>query len=324
MFKETFPPTETIEKAIDLEQWLSSEFQTQYETKAKILNQTGLLEILPESQDIGILGIDGKEYPFPEPETIEQELRKHREFYETKMAQGFTELEIVPFAMPISRLIETLKKELVKHNKEGKLFCTKKNQDDPNEDLVAFELNEDDPIHVWEKYIYADETGELIYDIKEFSENHGGKTKQEMINELNDSTMPGYLITLREKSMNIPREGHGEIKGGRKQIEAFKTSKEYLKMLQTDEQYQGESGQTPEEWLTEFIAHLKETDQVIDDWKGFGRASFQLGAYFPASSDIPVCRSNRGGRQASLGRRDPHDSSGFHGARSSVRVRLEV
>ena len=63
MFKETAPTTETKEKPINLEQWLSSDFKTQYETKAKILNTLGLLEILPESQDTGNYRTGIKEAP---------------------------------------------------------------------------------------------------------------------------------------------------------------------------------------------------------------------------------------------------------------------
>ena len=312
------PTFEQKEKPFDLENWLALEFKTQYETKAKILNRLGLLEILPEKQEIGILGIDGKEYPFPEMEVIEQEFRKNKELFETKMAQGFTELEITPFGMPLNRLIETLKQQLLKHSREGKLFHTKKNQTDSNETLKPFALDDENPLNVWDKYVGADENGELVYDAKEFSQNHQGKTKLQMIDSQESS--PGFLITLREKNLNIPRECKGEMKNGRKQLETNKTPREYLQMILSQEMYQGELGQTPEEWLTEFLTHLEQTNQVIDDWQENGSASFQLGGYFHASDGVPYCVSVRDHRRAYLDGVDPGSRLGSVGVRSAVRV----
>lgn len=309
------------QKPFNLEIWLSLKLKNQYETKAKILNQLGLLEILPKSQEIGILGIDGQEYPFPKMEAIEQELKNNKELFETKIAQGFTELEIVPFAMPLQRLINTLKKQLFKHHKEGKLFHTKKNQDDPNEELKPFDLKEDDPLYVWDNYQNADENGELFYDIKKFSKkNHQGKTKQEMIEALKQSQMPGYLVTFREKSINIPREGKGEIKHNRKQLEANKTPKEYLQLLLKGKQYKGEFGQTLEEWITEFLIHLEETNQVIDDYQGNGSASYLIGMFFHVSGNVPFGYSFHNNRQVYLDGNFPDCRNHVFGARSAVRV----
>lgn len=42
----------------------------QYEIQKKILSEVGILEILPESHSFGIVGIDGKEYPFPKYKEI--------------------------------------------------------------------------------------------------------------------------------------------------------------------------------------------------------------------------------------------------------------
>lgn len=320
MFETPPPQTETKEKEKPsaLELWLSSEFTTQYENRSKILNKLGLLEILPESQEIGIVGIDGKEYPYPSQESIEEILRSKKELFETKMLQGFTELSITPFALPLSRLTDTLKKQLIIHSQSGKLFHTKKNQADASESLIPFDLDKDNALYVEESYDQADENGTLVYDVKEFSGNHQGKTKQEMI--ASQMTMPGYLITLREKNVNIPRVQQGKTLYNRKQFETNKSPKEYLKAIQTETQYQGESGYTPEEWLTQFLTHMQETDQVMDDGQGESSASFQCGAYYPASGFVPYGDSNRGFRRVILRRNFPDFRNVDVGVRSAVRI----
>ena len=44
---------------------------------------------------------------------------------------------------------------------------------------------------------------------------------------------------------------------------------------------------TPEDQLMYAITHLEETNQVIDDYKGKGSISYQVGAFFPASGGVP-------------------------------------
>ena len=75
-----FPKIENkSEQPLDFEQWLELELPKQYEEKVKILNKLGILEILPEAKEFGIVGIDGKEYPMPEMEEIKDSLEKNKE-----------------------------------------------------------------------------------------------------------------------------------------------------------------------------------------------------------------------------------------------------
>ncbi|MBU1167025.1 hypothetical protein KKC60_01285, partial [Patescibacteria group bacterium] len=248
-----FIPKQEQEKSFDLETWLSSELHEQYEEKAKALNELGLLEILPECGEIGIVGTDGKECPLPSEEQIKAEILKTpetKELFETKMKQGFTELEITPFGLPLERLIDVAKRSILKHHKEGKLFATKKNQDDESEPLEPLELDENEPFYVWEELKDADTNGALVYYPKEFSKNHQGQTKQELLEDSKDSPFSGFNVYLREKDINIPREGQGQIQGGRSQLETGKSSEDYPNLLQAQQEYQHESGQTLEDWLT--------------------------------------------------------------------------
>ncbi|MBI3627030.1 hypothetical protein HY224_03220, partial [Candidatus Uhrbacteria bacterium] len=211
-------------------------------------------------------------------------------------------------------------------------FGTKENPSDPDEPLV---LDENEPVYVWDEYNGADENGSLVYQPNELTENHGGKTKAEVLG----SGKHAWKVLFIEDMPNIPREGKGVTKGGRKQIDtkggglnvAIETGKtipspaEYLKsvLAETKKQngkYEHEEGMTPEEQLIYAITHLEETNQVIDDYQGKGSVSYNLGAYFPASSAVPGSCWGRGGRQARLGGRDRDIRYSFCGIRPAVRV----
>ena len=70
------------------------------------------------------------------------------------------------------------------------------------------ELNENEPVWAWEGYNNADINGELIYFPEEFSSNHQGKTKKEILKEKG-----GWNIIFMENIPNIPRKDKGkEIK----------------------------------------------------------------------------------------------------------------
>ncbi|MFZ2192880.1 MAG: hypothetical protein WAV31_01435 [Candidatus Moraniibacteriota bacterium] len=330
MFPETPPTIKSHEQESTLERWLSLELKNQYESKAKILNQLGIISPMPrtwidennETQIDGtdvkmrILGIDGQTYDLPRMEEIKTAILENKEMFEKKMKQGFTDLNIIPFAMPLDQLIKTMERTLIKHHKEGKLFTLKKNIDDENEKLEPLELGSE-PVNKWEGYDNADTEGKIVYYPKKFiRDNHQGQTKKEIL----EKTKKGFIVTFNEKNPNIPKENQNEIIGERKRLEANKASNDYLEMLQTEAQYQNEQGQIPEEWIAKFLTTLEKYNQVIDGYRGNGKASFQLGAYFPFSGNVPNAYWFRAGRRANFGRYDPEYRNGDYGARSSVRV----
>ena len=282
----------------------------QYAGQKDILRNIGVLERLSSGE--GIKGIDNKEYLIPTYEEILQRIEAKEEILKTKTEQGFTKLLIVPFGMKLDELIEKYSKVILKHHKAGKLLATKENPKDPDEPL---ELDENQPVWKWEGYDNADIEGKLVYFPREFSQNHQGKTKKEILKE-----QGGWNIILIEDLPNIPREGKGKEIKARKQFEANKTPNEYLKTLQTDKQYEHEQGMTPEDQITYAITHLEQTNQVIDDYSGKGSISYQLGAFFTASGNVPNASWDRGVRQAVLSGNDPVGSLPDFGARGVVRV----
>jgi hypothetical protein len=296
-----------IERKLDLKH--------QYESDRQILEGAGILEQLPSGES-GITGIDGKPYPMPSYQDVRHLIRDKREVLAEKADREFMKLLIVPFGMKLDDLVEKYKKLLIKHHTEGKLFATKEKDADPDEPL---DLDTNEPVYRWSEYQGADVNGKLVYDPKEFSENHGGKTKTEILAIAQGKSSPAWRILMVEADPNIPRSGKGKPAHGRPRIEAGKTPNEYLEVIGKGE-YQNESGMTPEDWLIQAIAMLEEKNQVIDDWQGKGSIAYNTGAYFPVAGRVPGAYWGRPDRQARLSRYDPTRRVEVIGARSAVRV----
>src|SRR3989339_330494 len=107
------------------EYYLDIGLEQQYRESAKILDRLGLLELLPESGEKGIRGIDGKEYPIPSLDSIKAKIKNDREKYQIKFNQGFTQIQLTPFGLPLELLAAKLEETILKHHKDGKLFSTK-------------------------------------------------------------------------------------------------------------------------------------------------------------------------------------------------------
>ena len=276
-----------VEKKSFLDNWIEKEFNEQYDSQVRILHDLRLLEIFPGKDVMGIIGIDGKEYPVPTKEDIICEIKSNPEKYETKMKQGFTQIQLTPFAVPMERLTMTLGRALVDHYKRKKLFATKEKPTDPDEPL---ELNTNEPVnnHDWinaeapEGERGADVSNRCVYyvDYIDFLNSlySGGHTKAEILKAQSGQFFSGWEIKLFESNLNIPREGKGQTIGGRKQLEVNKTARQYLETIQIDPGYENERGLTNEDWLALFLVHLEKTNQVIDDIDGAGRACCLLGS----------------------------------------------
>lgn len=59
-------------------------------------------------------------------------------------------------------------------------------------------------------------------------------------------SVPGLSGGLLEPTPIMPQQGQGKVIGGRKQLEAYSTRRDYLRTLSTST-YQGETGRTPED-----------------------------------------------------------------------------
>ena len=286
------------------------DIDAQYNARYEALNKSSVIEKLSNNAK-GITGIDGKEYPVPSLDQVKAKIAENEAKLMPKTEQGFAKILLVPFAMPLNDLIKKYEETILKHHKQGTLNAT-------NGDTL--ELDENQPLYHWDDYDNADTEGSIVYYPKQFDQNdHQGQTKQQLL----DSGIlinGGWQIIFIEDLPDLPAEGQGKEINGRKQLEANQAPRDYLKTMQTDAQYHDEDGLTPESYITYAISQLEEKDQVIDDWKGNGKACYMTGAYFLGSGRLPSGGWNRGDRQADLGRGVPGVPNSSGAVRSGVNV----
>ncbi|MCK9351531.1 MAG: hypothetical protein WCT49_00445 [Candidatus Paceibacterota bacterium] len=291
----------------------------QYEKQKEILERAEILVSFANG-DQGIVGIDGRAYPLPSREDIQNRANGNREVLETKVLQGFSRLIMTPFGMSLDQFHEKVSGVILKHSEEAKLFATKKDLNDPNEKLIPVDLDANQPFWRWDKYKDANKNGTLVYDPIEFSEKHQGKTKLQILADTTGGGSSGWRVSLVEDIPNLPFEKAGKTIGGRRQIEANKSPIDYLASFQSDRNYVNEHGMTPEDWAMYFLSHLEETDQIIDDYEGAGNVSWNLGGYFPENSGVPTACFVRSVRQVRAGWLGARYFGPVYCARSLVRI----
>ena len=287
------------------------ELERSYQTTRRALNETGVLEILPKKEALGIVDIDGEEDPIPSYESIRDVIESNPEL-KAKVEQGLTELIMTPLA-PISILKDRLERALRRHAKEGKLFASREN---PLGSPTSLLLNTENPIWIWDKFITGEATGNLVYYPDRFDQKSpGGMTKLELTRETKRSPFPGWIISLKEPTILLPREGQGKVMRGRKQLENNHTPKEYLDAIKKNQ----EQGLIIEDWLTSFIRRLHTTNEVSNDWDQ-SSALWLIGNYDKSSDYAPLGRWTRDDRGADVGRYHPGGRGPGWGALSAVRV----
>ncbi|MFA4932018.1 MAG: hypothetical protein WC625_03830 [Caldisericia bacterium] len=235
--------------------------EKEYARTITALNRTGILTLLPRSGDLGVIGIDGKEYPVPTGEQLQEVFTRNKELADRKMRQGFAQLQLTPFAMPTSQLIDLMKSAIVKHAAEGLIYQTRRSPSDP---LIPVRVNTEKQVWIWDTLRQALDTDELVYFPQEYSSNHRGQTKLEVVNNGRICAVPGWSVGLVEDLRIMSEQGQGKTLGGRKQLEIGHSPREYLQTLQT-ETYEGETGKTLEDFITRFLTHLETTDEVSND-----------------------------------------------------------
>jgi hypothetical protein len=100
--------------------------EREYARCVSALNRTGILTLLRKSEGIGVIGIDGKEYPIPTREQVVELSDHYGERVGRKVSQGFDRLELAPMAMPTLLLIDRMKVAILKHAAEGRIYQTRR------------------------------------------------------------------------------------------------------------------------------------------------------------------------------------------------------
>src|SRR5659263_350071 len=235
--------------------------ESEYTRCVTALTRTGILTLLPKSESIGVIGIDGKEYPIPIQEQVVELFDHNRELVGRKVPQGFDRLEFTPMAMPTPLLIDRMNAAIHKHADEGKIYQTRRSPYDP---LIPVRVNTEKLVWIWDTLKQALDTDELVYFPQEYSSNHRGQTKLEVVNNGRICAVPGWSVGLVESLPIMPQQGGGKTLGGRRQLEIGSSPNEYLQTLRM-EAYQGETGKTLEDFLTNFLLHLEITNEVSND-----------------------------------------------------------
>jgi hypothetical protein len=235
--------------------------EKEYARTTAALNRTGILTLLPRSGNPGVIGIDGREYPVPTQEQLQEVFTRNKELVDRKMRQGFTQFQLTPIAMPTSQLVDLMKSAIVKHAAQGLIYQTRRSPSDP---LTPVRVNTEKQVWMWDTLRQALDTDELIYFPQEYSSNHQGQTKSEVVNNRRICAVPGWSVGLVEDLPIMPEQGQGKTTRGRRQLEIGHSPREYLQTLQT-EAYEGETGQTLEDFITDFLTHLETTNEVSSD-----------------------------------------------------------
>jgi hypothetical protein len=235
--------------------------EREYECCIDALYFNRVITILPGSKTKGIIGIDGKRYPVPTLEQVKSVFDNNRDLADRKFLQGFSQLRLTPMAMPVQDLIDRLQNAVISHAGEMKIFQTRHSASFP---LIPVRVNTKKQVWVWDTLRKMVESGKLVYFPREYSLNHHGLTKPQVIKNKLICAIPGWSIGLVEGLPTIPQPGQGMSLENRKQIEIGFSPREYLQALQTDA-YMGETGKTVEDFITEFIIRLEMTGEVSND-----------------------------------------------------------
>ncbi len=258
----------------------------QYESQCSMLERTGVLEKFSDGR-LGIRSIaieeNGRqvtrEYPLPTFEEVRERLSEKEEVLTKKRTQGFTKMLLVPFGMPINNLLDRYKAQLSEHYAQGKLFTQNSHGGlDP-----VLNLN-DDSVTTDSQHRTVDSTDSIIY----FSEKSKGATKKELL--LNPypehaHLTSGWQILFVEDMPVIPQFTKQKTIGGRGQLAAGKKPEAYRNDTAKQTQgnvYDHEQGFTPESWIAYALAHLEETNCLLDGadlQEDCG--SYLTGVYFP-------------------------------------------
>jgi len=268
--------------------------EEQYQRCVQTLIKTGIISPLPETGKMGVTGIDGQEYPVPTLEQAKELFDRNRELIARKSAQGFTRLQLTPFAMPLTILADRVRSVILRHYQEEKIFQAKRHPSDPE---VPIDVSPNWTITTSDSgMLRGADAGEFVYFTKRYSKRqYYGLRKSELIRKPDICPIPGWSIELIEDFSILPQEGEGQTIGGRKQLETNHAPYDYLintfrKAQYT--QYIGETRWTPEDAFVDFVSRLEETNQVSYDLND-GSGLLLLGAFDIIEHSVPYVWWNR-------------------------------
>lgn len=278
------------------------DFTYEYTQQVGLLERIGILETLRISGKRGIMGINGQEYPIPSIAEIAKTISKEKgDFLVKKFEQGFDSLMIVPFAQSFDEFIKPYTRILRDLSIAKSLVAS---------DNTILNLAYNDPIQIGPSY-YAHENYIIYYPQRLSKDDHGGKTKQQLLDGGN-----AWEIKLIEGLREIPRNNTITLtQGGRDSLVFDLLPSKYLEIIQKNEQFKGEKGFTIEDWLMLAINRLH-MDQYQIDAIPINCGCLNLGTYLKNLNSVSKAEYRFGAVCLEL----QNDNTGGNGTRTSVQI----
>jgi hypothetical protein len=132
--------------------------RSQYDLQRALLASLDL--VTSQGDQLGITGIDGQFHPLPALDVIQARLESPA--LRQKVEQGFDQLLLVPFALPLKHLLDAWRQGLLRNRHMLKEHGG---------------LNRKEPLWVCEAFMRED----LVYFPQRFAADHGGQTKTKLL-----------------------------------------------------------------------------------------------------------------------------------------------
>lgn len=255
----------------------------QYQKQKRILEEIGILKDLPESQNLGVIGVNNREYPLPDLVEISGGLTREKiELLKSKSKQGFTKLMMVPFPMNLLELMEVHKQLVIKRAEQGLLRSPGKriltgNFNEPYRFTPEIEWHNEDPE---KSFIYY---YEAIDDRGYRSPKRNRNSKRELLEDGR-----GWNIVLAQDFHPII-DKKGLRLDGRLDEKIATSAEDFLKVLKKSPEFKGEQGFAVEDWILYAMLSLAEKNTQID-FKD--QICLAIGSYFQQMSfgfHTPIC-----------------------------------
>ena len=284
------------------------------------LESSGVCVRLPSSKKMGVIGIDGQEYPAPTFADLVKLFELNRSIISLKGLQGFTHILLTPLAAPLDTLIKCLDVAL-------RRFGGVEEDEQASETNPPFRpkvrVNPNSTTWIWEPVAQQFAQESMVYFPSSYESQHGGVTKAELFHNEAICAIPGWSVGLIEPPTPLPQRDQGLVLAGRPQLENDMSPEDYLDIL-TRSGYMGVTGWTMEGFLTDFLMPLFTTGKIYHD-RTKSNALWMLGNYLPDAVDyarlVPTAGWNsKVGHKLYISGHRTRNSFADWGARTVVRL----
>lgn len=255
----------------------------QYDFQLALLASLNLLE---SRQGVtGIVAADGAFHPAPQASEVATSLQTPAA--QQKLAEGFDTLLLVPFALPLRRLLRAWHIHLVRNHP-----LTEAQPEDRESPGVMLEV-----VFGTENALGPDEDGRMVYFPERFdNERHNGHAKQQLLGR--DPRMAWQMLLVEGAAVTPPMNrgprigGRTHLLGGRNGPGAGRPSPE------------AGTPWTPESYVSAFLTSVERTGRTPDR----DTSTYLAGSFLPGCGRVPCMEWEAGGPLALLVTDSPEDA----------------